>query len=301
MVADLCVVLVNWRNETRTLRCVSAIRQWRGVNPALLVVDNQSTRESRARLGAALGAEELICSEANLGFAGGNNLALARALPMDIPFILLLNSDAVLSEDGLAALLERMKADPHIGVLGPLLREQRDGVTRSYAGGRNIAAHAFTRRAVEPQDIARRAGALLIDADYVPGTVMLVRRSLFGELGLLDERFFFSGEIADFCKRARDRGYRVCIDLAVEAQHDVDDTPLRDTLYVYYSLRNRRLFAKKHHRSARVRYLLRWLGLCVAEFGKAIAQGRLGKARAILLALLHGCTNRFGDRNAAFL
>jgi GT2 family glycosyltransferase len=161
--------------------------------------------------------------------------------------------------------------------------------------------HALTRHAVEARGLGRLPGYPLYDVDYVPGTVMLVRRNLFDEIGLLDEQFFFSGEAADFCKSARDRGYRVCVDLAVEAHHRFGETSLRDTLYVYYSLRNRLLYAKKHYGFKRGRYLARWLGLCSAELGKAIAQGRLGKARAILLAVTHGCTNQFGNRNAAFL
>ena len=78
--------------------------------------------------------------------------------------------------------------------------------------------------------------------------------------GLLDEEFFFSGEIADFCKRARDGGHRVCVDLEAEARHDASETPqtVRDTLYVYYSLRNRFLYAKKHYPFEKAKYLALW-------------------------------------------
>ena len=81
--------------------------------------------------------------------------------------------------------------------------------------------------------------------------------SVFEQIGLLDEEFFFSGEIADFCKRARNGGHRVCVDLEVEARHDASDTPQtrRETLYVYYSLRNRFLYAKKHYPLEKAKYL----------------------------------------------
>jgi GT2 family glycosyltransferase len=302
MVADLSVVLVNWRNEERTIRCIASVRQWQVLKPALAVVDNQSTTSSRKRLAAVLGADELVCSDANLGFAGGNNLGIAHARA-NPPFVLLINSDAMIADNAVRGLLDRLRDHPEIAILGPVLHERHDGADRSYAGGRDIVQHALTRQAVDARELAQLPGYPLHDVDYVPGTVMLVRRSLFDEIGLLDERFFFSGEVADFCKRARDRGYRVCIDLAVEAHHNAGETlqSLRDTLYVYYSLRNRLLYARKHYKPERARYLARWLGLCFGEFGKAIVHGRLGRARAILLAVTHGCTNRFGDRNAAFL
>jgi GT2 family glycosyltransferase len=301
MVADLCVVIVNWRNEAQTLRCVASIKHWRILNPSVLVVDNQSTMTSRKALGAVLAADELICSETNRGFAGGNNLGIERTMRAAVPIVLLLNSDAVVTEESICGLLDRLRNNPRVGILGPVLHEEHSGVTRSYAGGGHIMQHALTRHAVEPRELSRLPGYPLYDVDYVPGTIMMVRRVMFDELELFDERFFFSGEVADFCRRARDRGYRVCVDLAVEAYHKPAETSLRDTLYVYYNLRNRLLYAKKHYGSQRGRYLARWLGLCTAELGKALAQGRLGKARAILLAVIHGCTNQFGDRNAAFL
>ena len=88
-----------------------------------------------------------------------------------------------------------------------------------------------------------------------------------------------------------------------EARHDTSaaSQPLRDTLYVYYSLRNRFLYAKKHYPSEQAKYLALWSGLCLVELGRALATGKLRKARAILLAIAHGCTGRFGNRNAAFL
>jgi GT2 family glycosyltransferase len=301
MVADLCVVIVNWRNEAQTLRCVASIKQWNILDPTLIVVDNQSTTDSRNALGAVLAADELLGSETNLGFAGGNNRGIERAMRATVPFVLLLNSDAVVTEEGIRRLLDRLRDNPQVGILGPVLHEENGGVIRSYAGGRDIMQHALTRQAVDTCKLGHLPGCPLYDVDYIPGTVMVVRRTLFDGIGLLDEQFFFSGEIADFCKRARDRGYRVCVDLAIEAHHRPGETSFRDTLYVYYSLRNRLLYAKKHYGSERGRYLVRWLGLCSAELGKALAQGRLGKARAILLAITHGCTNQFGDRNAAFL
>ena len=54
-------------------------------------------------------------------------------------------------------------------------------------------------------------------------------------------------------------------------------------------------------RYEKAKYLVRWSSLCLVEFGRALATGKLRKARAILLAVAHGCAGRFGNRNAAFL
>ena len=245
---------------------------------------------------------ELIFSETNLGYAGGNNLGIARALQSSAPFVLLLNYDARVEETDMMRLIDRLQDNPDIAIIGPVLHERRQDGVQCSIGGRDIAQNVLTREAAELADLPRMPGYPLHDADYVPGTVFLARRSVFEQIGYLDEDFFFSGEIADFCKRARDAGHRVCVDLEAEARHDTREASqrIRDTLYVYYSLRNRFLYAKKHYPSERAKYLALWSGLCLVELGRALATGKLRKARAILLALAHGCTGRFGNRNAAF-
>ena len=153
-----------------------------------------------------------------------------------------------------------------------------------------------------PEDLSTIPGYPLHDVDYVSGTVFLARSSAFEQIGLLDEQYFFSGEIADFCKRARNAGHRICADLEVEASHDTGQTQAhrRQTLYTYYSLRNRFLYVRKHCRGRRLRYFIRWTGIGVSGFIKAIAAGNWSSARAILLALMHGILNRVGNQNAKF-
>jgi hypothetical protein len=103
-------------------------------------------------------------------------------------------------------------------------------------------------------------GTLAHPVNYVSGTVFLARSSILREIGLLDEEYFFSGETADICKRARDRGHMVCVHLEAVAEHDTHRTPhhLRDTLYVYDNLRNRFLYVRKHYPRKAMVYFGYW-------------------------------------------
>jgi GT2 family glycosyltransferase len=298
----LTVILVNWRDEKQTLRCVHAVKSWQALKPELLVIDNQSTEATCKTLAAALAPDKLICSPVNLGYGGGNNLGIRRALAAEEKYILLLNSDAEISEEGVSRLLKRLQTNPEISILGPVIHEERDGVTQCLVGGRDIARYPSTRIAVQPGEVKTLPGYPLHEVGYVSGTVFLARCRVFAEIGLLDERYFFSGEIADFCKRARDRGHKVCVDLEVEARHDIGRTPphIRETLYVYYSLRNRLLYARKHHASEKLRYFTHWAIAGGLELASAIKDWKMAKARAIFLALAHAYTNRYGDQNAKF-
>lgn len=298
----LTVILVNWRNDEQTLQCARAIKSWHTIKPALLVIDNQSTEASCGTLAAALGPGELVCSPANRGYGGGNNLGIKRALATDSTYILLLNADAEISETAVGLLLDRFETTPELSVLGPVIHEGHQDLTQRLIGGRDIARYPSTRITAPSGELETLPAHPLHDVDYVSGTVFLARRDVFEDVGLLDEDYFFSGEIADFCKRARDRGHKVCVDLAVEARHDTAQTSprLRDTLYTYYSLRNRFLYVRNHHASEKTKYFARWTATGAFEFTKAVVGGKMAKARAILLALAHAFTNRYGDQNAKF-
>jgi GT2 family glycosyltransferase len=297
------VIIVNWRNEPRTLRAVEAVRGWSALKPELIVVDNESTDASRRALAAALPPNALIVSKVNRGYGGGNNLGIARALGRDADFVLMLNSDAAIAESGVVRLLARLARDSSIGAIGPVIHERQQDSVQCLIGGKDIARNVATRVTADPGALAAVPGYPLIEVDYIPGAVLLARRSLFETIGLLDEQYFFSGEIADFGKRARNKGYRLCVDLEVHAEHNARETSqqLRDTLYVYYSLRNRMLYARKHYPSQRLKYLALWSKVCLFEAGRALARGNFGKARAFLLALAHASANRFGNQNDAFL
>ena len=299
----LSVVILNWRNEADTIRCVGAVRGWGTLNPQIVVVDNQSTESSRAALAQVVRPAELISSEVNLGYGGGNNLGIRRALEGRGEYILLLNSDAEIAEAALRSLIERLETHPEVSILGPVIYERSEEGEYRYIGGRDIALSSHTRIAADTRDLHLIRGYPLIAVDYVPGTVFLARREAFEQTGLLDERFFFSGEVADFCRRAIAGKHKAYVDLEVTATHDATRIPRsrRDTLYVYYSLRNRMLYARKHYPAKTAKHLAFWTWVCALEIGKALTRRDIPRSRAILLALRHGYANRSGNQNAAFL
>lgn len=298
----LAIILVNWRNDEQTLRCARAILDWRRLSPELIVVDNQSTECSRQRLAAVLAPDQVVPSETNLGYGGGNNLGMSLALARQNESILLLNSDVEISEETAIALTVRLEANPHVSILGPVIEEHARSGVHVYVGGRDIALHALTRVVVAPGRLQALPGHPLLAVDYVPGTVFLARRVVFEAIGLLDERYFFSGEIADFCQRARLQGFQAFVDLEATAIHDTchDSPSRRDALHAYYSLRNRFLYVRKHHGPAKMKLLASWASLGAVQSVRALLRCNLARARALALAVAHGCANRYGNQNDKF-
>jgi len=289
----LAVIILNWNNAVSTLECLSMISAWSGLKVEVIIVDNGSSEEDLSRLSGLNQGFALIKNKTNKGFAGGNNAGITFALEKGFSYIMLLNSDAMIQKQCIMKLLEYMNQDPIIGVLGPLIEEKG----RVFAGGRNIGVYSNTRIPYKPEngDTAFR------EVDYVPGTVLLARGDAFRKAGLLDEEFFFSGEIADFCRRVRLSGLKCAVYQKCQAIHAPDnELTARETLYNYYTLRNRFLFVRNHFRYSKNIFILRWIAAGVMQILLARISGRRTRADALWLGLKDGISGRFGDRNDQF-
>ncbi|HUU76205.1 MAG TPA: glycosyltransferase family 2 protein [Methanoregulaceae archaeon] len=290
----LAIIIINWNKAPDTLHCLCMISRWSGLKAEVIVVDNGSSHEDLSLLQNAKYRFQLVVNGANKGYAGGNNAGIIKALDEGFPYIMLLNSDATISESCVKQLLDCMKHSPDLGVVGPLLEERG----RNYAGGRNIGVYSRTRIPYEPRD----SDPELLTVDYVPGSVLLARREAFEKAGLLDEEFFFSGEIADFCRRVQLAGHRCAVYTGCRASHKPDmNSTMRETLYSYYTLRNRFLFVRRHFRYAKIFWIMRWIISGIVQIIIALLRRKRGLAHALWLGLWDGVTGRFGDRNAHFI
>ncbi len=289
------IVILNWNNYPDTIATVQAIGSWEKLVPTIWVVDNGSQDESVEQIRREGPNVRLLESDHNLGFAAGNNLAVRQALiDGQADYFLLLNNDAILTEDGLSRLLdtaEQYKA----GIVGAILRDPPPTQALQSAGGRNMAWHIDTH-------LRKIPSAAPYPVDYVPGTAILICADVFKTVGLLDETYFISGEIADFCLRARRKGARLLIDPQVIVYHDQGrSSELRVAFYTYHFMRNRFLFVSKFY--PRLRWILipRWAMFGLVSVVSSWLRGQRRRARALWLGLRHGLSGQFGDRSAEVL
>lgn len=296
------ILLLNWNSADQTAETVQALRSWRRLKPDLCLVDNGSTDADRATLLARCPHERILTPTSNLGYAGGINAALTVLRPDGYDAFMLLNTDVRLPEEDAERLLTRLEENPRLGIVGPVLTEYQGRHVRLDAGGRNIAWHLDTRRRIAPtHSSVSPFDPTVFPCHYVPGTVILIHRKVFDAIGLLDETYFFSGEIADFCTRARQAGFECAVLAAARAEHHSGDSPLRATLYLYYSLRNRFWYVRKFYPQGAPAFYVYWLTLAALMAAGAGLSGRWAKLRAIGLAVRDGMTGRFGPHHEYFI
>jgi hypothetical protein len=292
---ELSIIILNWNAAMDTLRCVRAIKHWEAVTPSIYIVDNASHPEDYATLAQSSSHVHLIRNAENRGFAGGNNQGIQASIADGPSPILLLNNDAFIEEDDVLRLLETLNANPRIGFVGPLLYDAEKPDHLLSAGGRSPLHHQTHIPTLGP-------GPRLRVVDYVPGTVILIRSEVLREVGLLDEDYFFSTEVADLCLRAKRHGYRSVVDTAARATHTLSrSSQYRKTLYVYYIIRNRFLYIRKFHPRSRVLLYGIWGLYSLAIMLKTHLSGHPSTAQAMGMGLQDGVQGHFGNQNQRVL
>lgn len=281
----LAIILLSWNNHSRTTKLIEALSTSIPGADRIFVIDNGSEQVFPK---SEHDQVSVIHNEQNRGFSGGNNRGIEQAMLQGYQYILMLNTDLIIRFSDIEQLLLALNERSSLAVVGPVLQE---GKTLMY-GGRDIGLYLNTRLTEPARDVSNF---------YVPGTVLLIRSRLFDRIGLLDEDYFFSGEVADFCTRARLAGEEIGIDQNTLVRHQVDEvSSLRDSLYVYYNFRNRFLYVRKFHEQKKVGLFIKWIKMGIVQYAGAIKQLRFNKARAIRLAILHGLLGKFGNQNDRF-
>ncbi len=225
------VVVLTWNGRDDTLACVESILALTYPRFRLLVVDNASADGTEAALrqqhGAAL---DYVRNESNLLYAGGMNVGLEWALREHSDFVLLLNNDTVLDPALLTALVARAATDPRIAAVGPKIYYHASRERLWFAGGelplwRGWPRHRGLREIDRGQHDRSR------DVDYLTGCALLLRTTVLPDVGLLDPGFTMYAEDADWCLRARARGYRLVYEPAARMWHKVSASAGARSLY----------------------------------------------------------------------
>ena len=221
----LDVVIVSYRCGPMVRECLQSLSEYgaaRGLR--VTVVDNASGDGTADVVRREFPEVRLIALDENVGFSAANNLVL-RETTAD--YVLVLNPDTRLCEGTLDTLLNRMDADPRIGIAGCRL-VQEDG-TFDHAARRSFPTPASALGHFLHVGRSERAPAALAayrapdvgegPVDAVNGAFMLMRRAMLDAIGLFDEGYWMYMEDLDLCYRAAGAGWITWYEPSVEALH----------------------------------------------------------------------------------
>ncbi|UCH83588.1 MAG: glycosyltransferase family 2 protein [Candidatus Latescibacterota bacterium] len=203
------VVVLTWNGKRLTLECLESLAKLTYDNIDIVVVDNASTDGTADAISDVYGDRvTVIVNDANLGFAGGNNVGIQHALSAGAEYILLLNNDTLVDPGMAGALADALSGSADIGIVGPKIYYASPPDQIWYAGGRiNLARGTARHIGIRETDTGQYD--TVKDVDYVTGCALMARREVIERIGFLDTAFEAYYEDADFCMRARQAGYRI--------------------------------------------------------------------------------------------
>lgn len=220
----ISVIIVNWNTRGLLPLCLETLRAAAaGLACDVWVVDNASTDGSVELLRAHYPHVHLIANATNVGFAAANNQAMAAAQG---DFLLLLNSDAVLTPGALDALLAVVHAQPRAGIVGARLLNPDGSFQASHTRFPTLAREALIlstlgRRLYGPwyPSAGPEVAAGPQRVDYVEGACLFVRRAAWATVGGLDEGYWMYAEEVDWCRRMALAAWEVWYQPAAQVFH----------------------------------------------------------------------------------
>ncbi|MGH7195583.1 MAG: glycosyltransferase family 2 protein [Candidatus Saccharimonadales bacterium] len=199
------VVVPNWNGKDSLGACLDSLLA-QSLRPHIIVVENGSRDGSLEFLEKNYPSAEVLSNKKNLGFTGGVNVGIRRAIELGDEFVALLNNDAVAGSDWLKYLLAELESERNVGIAtckilsadGKSLDSTGDYYTNwglPYPRGRGETE--LDKYDKQTEIFAASGGA------------SLYRVKMLKEIGLFDEDFFAYYEDVDISFRAQLAGWKV--------------------------------------------------------------------------------------------
>lgn len=295
----ISIILVNYHCEEDILEAVTSLKESsipENIERKIIVVDNDVPSDLKEIPGV-----EILRPGKNLGFTGGNNLAI-KHLQADL--YLLLNPDTKVDKNFLVELIKpflvtagykHWTKDKEVGLASPKIyfypgfefhkdryKKPDQGQVIWYAGGEIDWDNVVCRhKQIDEVDLEKeKRGELkgvklsLYSEDFAhtgfcTGCCLLFSKAVLDKIGPLDDKLFFSWEDVDFSVRAQKAGFETVYVPGSVVWHKNANTsggagsPIQD----FYQTRNRLIFAFKYA-SLKVKVLLFWQLLKTANLNR---------------------------------
>ncbi|MFX0197550.1 MAG: glycosyltransferase family 2 protein [Candidatus Hodarchaeota archaeon] len=216
---DLSVCIVNYNNKNELIICIeSVINGIKRLKGEIIVYDNNSSDKSAEMIIENFPSVRLIKSFENVGLARAANEILKIAKGK---FILLLDSDTEVKAEAIYNIVNFLRDNNDVGVVGARIYNSDNSVQQTARRFPNLLSGLFGRRAfitrIFPNNPISKYflcadyinSTQPFEVDYVSAACMLFRREIVTEIGGFDNDYFVYWVDVDWCRRVKNKGYKV--------------------------------------------------------------------------------------------
>ena len=202
---SVALILLNWNTPQHTAQCISTIMQFCDSSLFdIIIADNGSSDNSLILLQAQFPNQHIyIDNKENLGFAEGNNRALAYSLASGYTYSLLLNNDTEVDEDFLTPLINHLSQHPEAVAVQSAIYylHRKDKLWNGGSFFNNILGLTYSKNSRTRQNLKS-----FEKVDWITGCCMLMRNETLRKSGLLNGKFFLYYEDVDLSLRLKKFG-----------------------------------------------------------------------------------------------
>ncbi len=264
MVKNVAIVILNWNQSDLTIETISSFLKIKASKFSyhIYLVDNASTDNSFQKFENIYKDNQkitLLKTKSNLGYAGGNNLGIQKALLKKYDYILIANNDILVSPDFLEKLLISASKNPR-SILFPKIyfapgfEYHHDRYQKSETGkviwalGGKIDWNNVYASNIAIDEVDRgQYDQLDLKIDFISGCCLLVPSDAFKKIGLFDSKYFLYLEDVEFSQRAKRSEYKLQLvsDSVIWHLNSASSSP-DSHLQNYFITRNRLLFGYRY-------------------------------------------------------
>ena len=207
------IIIPTYKNEHLTIDCLESLKRCTSsIDYRVIWVDNASGDESTSKVSKAMqGINHLrIDMPTNEGFVAATNKGIKAS---NADFVCFLNNDTVVSDRWLEKLINALKANPKLGIVGPMTLPIKGD--RVYDSQHNLSLHPYLFPSDHSIDLETTNKVLefyhsghLIDISFVAFLCAVVKMEVITKVGLLDTNYQLGmWDDMDYCKASQRQGY----------------------------------------------------------------------------------------------
>ena len=241
-------ITVNYNGIEDTIEFLKSVEKVTYPNIEVIVVDNGSRTDPGVQLKAQFSFIHYLRSDTNLGFAGGNNLAI-KVTKGD--YLFFLNNDTILYPDFLEPIVSFLQSHQDAGMASPkvVFPDER---TIQYAGAKGISPFTGRGKRIGLGEEDRGQYDYCSPTDLGHGAALIVPRKVIELVGPMPEIYFLYYEEHDWCEQVKKANFRMYYvgNSKVIHKEAVGTGGQLTPLKVYYMTRSRLLFMRRNSSGA---------------------------------------------------
>lgn len=216
---DLSIVILNFNVTELLLNCLDSIYKNKPskANWQVIVVDNNSDNDPLPLVKKNFPQVETLQTGKNLGFAGGNNFAVAY---LKSEWLLFLNPDTIIKDQAIQQCLAFLQENTEYGAISCKVELPNGSLDyschRGFPTPWNSLSYFSGLSSLFPKSkffSGYTASYLNIntnhDIDCISGVFMMIRQDVAKKVGFWDEAYFWNGEDIDFCYRLKKDNWKI--------------------------------------------------------------------------------------------